>query len=316
MLPFSTFVSLDRSSTISLYLQISNSLVNAISSGLLTPGTRLPGTRGLAKSLDVHRKTIIAAYDELYAQSWIEVEPKKGTRVAQNLPGLKARSWSSEPKTGYEGKMAVSFYSAPDKVQFPVPPIIAPDLVINEGLPDSRLAPLDLLFREYRSRQKSASSNKIILGQATGSLFLRESLVPYLAETRGLQVDSSNIMITQGAQMSIYLAANLLLKTGDKVIVAEPSYFLANAVFTQTGAQILRVPVDGQGMDIQAVEKLCVKNKIRMLYVIPHHHHPTTVTLSPERRMHLLELAARYNFAIVEDDYDYDFHYSSAPYLP
>ncbi|PTT03731.1 PLP-dependent aminotransferase family protein [Pedobacter sp. HMWF019] len=316
MLPFPTFVSLDRSSTIALYLQISNGLVNAISSGLLTPGARLPGTRELAKLLDVHRKTIIAAYDELYAQSWIEVEPKKGARVAQNLPGLKARSWNKEPKTGYEGKMAVSFYSSPHKVQFPVSPVIAPDLVINEGLPDTRLAPLDLLFREYRSRQKSASSNKMVQGQATGSLFLRESLVPYLAETRGLHVDSSNIMITQGAQMSIYLAANLLLKTGDKVIVAEPSYFLANAVFAQAGAQILRVPVDGQGMDIQAVEQLCAKNKIRMLYVIPHHHHPTTVTLSPERRMHLLELAARYNFAIVEDDYDYDFHYTSAPYLP
>jgi GntR family transcriptional regulator/MocR family aminotransferase len=76
------------------------------------------------------------------------------------------------------------------------------------------------------------------------------------------------------------------------------------------------VPVDEQGIDVDAVEKLCRKRGVKMLYLIPHHHHPTTVTLSPERRMRLLEIAEEFNFAIVEDDYDYDFHYSSSPYLP
>lgn len=316
MLPFSALISLDRSSVVPLYLQISNCLVSAISSGIISPGTKLPGTRELAGLLHLHRKTVIAAYDELYAQSWIEVTPKKGSRVAQNLPGIKALAWNDNPATGYEGKMAVNFYTSPHVVPFPTYPPVPVDVIVDEGLPDARLAPLDLLYREYRSRLKSSYTAKLAQGSATGSPLLRESLVSYLSESRGLQIEANNIMITQGAQMGIYLAASLLLKSGDKVIVAEPNYFLANKVFLQTGAELLHVPADDQGMDIKAVEDLCSRHQIRMLYVIPHHHHPTTVALSPQRRMHLLELASRYNFAIIEDDYDYDFHYSSAPYLP
>jgi GntR family transcriptional regulator/MocR family aminotransferase len=140
--------------------------------------------------------------------------------------------------------------------------------------------------------------------------------VGYLAETRGLQAAVPNILITHGAQMSIYITANLLLRAGDAVIVGEPGYYVANQVFDSLGAKILRVPVDERGIDVDAVEKLCRRRKVKMLYLIPHHHHPTTVTLSPERRMRLLEIAEEFNFAIVEDDYDYDFHYSSSPYLP
>ncbi|MEB0222628.1 PLP-dependent aminotransferase family protein, partial [Pseudomonas sp. AB12(2023)] len=76
------------------------------------------------------------------------------------------------------------------------------------------------------------------------------------------------------------------------------------------------VPVDECGIDLDAVEEICKKKKVKALYVIPHHHQPTTVTLSSERRMRLLELAMRYSFAILEDDYDYDFHYASSPILP
>jgi GntR family transcriptional regulator/MocR family aminotransferase len=74
--------------------------------------------------------------------------------------------------------------------------------------------------------------------------------------------------------------------------------------------------VDDWGIDTQRVEKICKTKTVRMVYVIPHHHHPTTVTLTSERRLHLLELAAMYKFAIIEDDYDYDFHYAGRPMMP
>jgi GntR family transcriptional regulator/MocR family aminotransferase len=74
--------------------------------------------------------------------------------------------------------------------------------------------------------------------------------------------------------------------------------------------------MDEDGIDTARVEKICKLKKVRMVYIIPHHHHPTTVTLSPERRIQLLELAARHKFAIIEDDYDYDFHYASKPMMP
>src|SRR5690606_16131284 len=92
--------------------------------------------------------------------------------------------------------------------------------------------------------------------------------------------------------------------------------FATTHSFRQMGAVINRVPVDEQGMNVDAVEALCRRKKIRVVYVIPHHHYPTTVTLVPERRIRLLQLAAKYRFAIIEDDYDYDFHYNSNPILP
>ncbi len=116
--------------------------------------------------------------------------------------------------------------------------------------------------------------------------------------------------------MGIFLASSVIISPGDEVIVGVPGYDMANITFQQLGAKLIYVPVDEDGIDVNAIEKLCEKKKIRMMYVIPHHHNPTTVTLSPERRMHLLKLATKHRFAIIEDDYDYDFHYSSKPIMP
>jgi GntR family transcriptional regulator/MocR family aminotransferase len=100
------------------------------------------------------------------------------------------------------------------------------------------------------------------------------------------------------------------------VIVGEPNYFMANMIFEQFGAKLTRVEVDRNGIDVDAIEKICKKKKPDLLYIIPHHHHPTTVTLSADRRMKLLQLIREYNLPVIEDDYDYDFHYSSSPILP
>ena len=116
--------------------------------------------------------------------------------------------------------------------------------------------------------------------------------------------------------MAIYIATSLLVKPGEDMIVGEPSYFGGNRTFEQLGAVLNKVRVDENGIDVDQVEAICKVKKIRMIYVIPHHHHPTTVTLTPDRRIRLLALAARYKFAILEDDYDYDFHYASKPMMP
>jgi GntR family transcriptional regulator / MocR family aminotransferase len=98
------------------------------------------------------------------------------------------------------------------------------------------------------------------------------------------------------------------------VIIGEPGYVTAALTFQRAGAILNRVPVDDYGINVEAIEKLCKRKKIRFVYLIPHHHHPTTVTLSLERRIRLLNLASQYKFAIIEDDYD--FHYNSSPILP
>ncbi len=116
--------------------------------------------------------------------------------------------------------------------------------------------------------------------------------------------------------MGIYLTGKLLLNPGDNIIVGEPGYLIANLTFKQLGAKINRIPVDDSGINVDLIESLCKREKIKLIYIIPHHHYPTTVTLTPERRIRLLEMAVRYKFAIIEDDYDYDFHYHSSPVLP
>jgi GntR family transcriptional regulator/MocR family aminotransferase len=116
--------------------------------------------------------------------------------------------------------------------------------------------------------------------------------------------------------MAISLAARMILKKGSLVLVGEPSYLNANLIFQEAGASLERIPVDENGMDVEKIGKICRRKKPDLLYIIPHHHHPTTVTLSADRRMKLLELINTYQFPVIEDDYDYDFHYGRSPILP
>jgi GntR family transcriptional regulator/MocR family aminotransferase len=318
MIPFNSLISIDKASGLPIYLQIANGVIHSIRRGHLRRGLKLPGGRILADTLKIHRKTLQMALDELLAQGWLEIIPRKGTFVARDLPDIKpAKLISPDVPVLYPNKTI--FTIGKNKIGIFPPTNFQHDrnLIITEGFPDIRLAPMDQLMREVRSIQKRHGSKKYYnYGNPQGSLYLREALSSFLADTRGLPISSDNIIITNGAQMGLYLTAQMLLKSGDNVIVGEPGYVAATLTLQRTGATVIRVPVDDFGIDVGAVESLCRKKKIRMVYVIPHHHHPTTVTLTPERRMRLLDMASKYKFALIEDDYDYDFHYTSGPMLP
>ena len=315
MLPYKSLIRIDRKSRQPIYLQVANRFISLIQDGLIRPGTYLPGSRILAELLSLHRKTIVAAYDELASQDWVAPVPRKGMMVASNLPEIKPRTFSGA-RHAYEQEPAFALNEIP---MLPHPRIAGRQkkLVVNDGFPDVRLAPLDEWIRECRSLiQHPAYYRHLAFSPATGNEHLRAQLVKHLSATRGLNIVPENTMITRGAQMSIYLAAALLIHKGDYVITGSPNYYFADMTFEQLGAQLLRVPVDKDGLDVDAVERLCKKKKIKLLYVISHHHHPTTVTLSAERRMKLLEIIRQYNLAVIEDDYDYDFYYSAAPIVP
>lgn len=116
--------------------------------------------------------------------------------------------------------------------------------------------------------------------------------------------------------MALYLLSLVLFSKGDTIIVGETNYYYADHVFLMAGMQLARIKVDDCGIDVDAIEKLCLRKKIKALFITSHHHYPTTVTLSAARRIKLLSLAEKYGFIIIEDDYDYDFHYLSSPLLP
>ena len=317
MLPFQTLLTINKNGGAPVYQQISNGLIGLIREGVIKPGAPLPGSREMALLLQVHRKTIVAAYQELFTQDWIETIPRKGVIVSQRLPEIKPRSFKAEARIpAYAGNTGFTFDKAPVVLSSAAR---AGDhrLMINDGFPDHRVSPIDLLIREYRSLYNSAAIKRYAAyGSALGPLSLRTEMVQFLSDSRGLNITPGNVMLTHGAQMAIYIAARMILKPGDTVLVGEPNYFLADVLFQQFGAKLVRIPLDENGMDVDAIAKICKRQKPRLLYIIPHHHHPTTVTLSADRRMKLLELIREYNLPVIEDDYDYDFHYGSSPILP
>ena len=317
MLPFPTLIPIDRNAETAIFQQIAHQLVRLIRDGLIQPGAKLPGTREMAVLLGVHRKTIVAAYEELNAQDWIEIIPRKGITVSAHLPELKPKSFKPRNRrAAYPDTAGFSFDTRLSMPEFSLAK--QPHrLSFNDGLPDGRLAPMDLLVRAYKGLlTEKYFSNFVPHGSFAGTPALREAMAAFLTDTRGLTIGTEHILITRGAQMAIYLAAQLVLQKGDQIIVSRPNYFMADKAFEQAGARLIRVPVDDQGIDVEAIESLCRKKKIRMLYIVPHHHHPTTVTLSMDRRMRLLDIIQRHQLTVIEDDYDYDFHYSSGPILP
>lgn len=315
-IPFRSIVQIEPSST-PVYLQISRQLINAIQRGALIPGARLPGTRALASLLGVHRKTIISAIDELDAQGWIQIRPNIGTFVTDmppvaqiaSLPGDLSRLARYPASTGYSFPVSILLER---EAGYP-----AGEFEFTDGQPDVRLAPFDNLAKAYRQVMSRRSGRKLLTySYVEGNPFYRKQLAGYLNNTRGLHIGPDNILTTRGIHMGIYLASELLLRPGDLVVVGSTSHYLGNMIFQQARAEIITVPVDENGISVSALRALCQSRKIRMLYLTPHHHYPTTVTLSAERRIEILQLARTYGFIILEDDHDYDFHYNSSPLLP
>ncbi|WP_299580820.1 PLP-dependent aminotransferase family protein [uncultured Sunxiuqinia sp.] len=316
MFPFETIITIDRSLKLPVYRQIAVSIIQAVRNGVIKPGTPLLSSREMARLLGVHRKTVIAAYDELNAQDWITILPRKQVHVSEKIPHLRPQKWEQEETTPpYQNSLNIPFVEVEPITT--VQPTDSFRWLIDDGRPDIRLSPISSLLKTYRllAARKSVSK-KTAQDNAQGTIRLRIELANYLSETRGINISEENLLITHGAQMSIYLAARLLAVPKTSVIVGKPNYPMANKVFNQLNATLIEVAMDSNGLDVDKVEQLCKKTKISVVYVIPHHHYPTTVTLSVERRIKLLELSKRYNFVIIEDDYDYDYHYSSSPYLP
>lgn len=299
-------------------MQITNQLINLIKKGTIAKSTKLPGSRLLAQQLNVHRNTVVAAFDELQNQGWTETTPSKGTFISSKLPIVKSKKLSNNTvEKGDHLLTANYFFSRKNHLQRKDVTHQSKFIYINDGIPDTRIAPVVEIAKTYRSLIDKPYFNKYLsYGSIYGNEILREVLVNYLNETRGLTINIDNVLITRGSQMGIYLASNILLEKGQNIIIGDTNYIAATHTFTDAGGHLIKVEVDKKGINTNQIEEICKKTNVRAVYITPHHHHPTTVTLVAERRMHLLQLASRYKFAIIEDDYDFDFHYSNTPILP
>lgn len=316
MLPWKTMLAFDRSCERAVYLQIAEGLIRAVCQGHLKAGQRLPGTRKIAELIRVNRKTAGLAYEELMAQGWVEIRPSQGAFIANDLP-LTTFQTIKQSSPGDKTKVGENFNFPFSSIVFPYQKPAPHQIFIGGGVPDERLAPMERLLKNYRTLLKGYQGRKLLrYGDVQGPERSRQILADYLQQTRGLNCQAQQILFTRGSQMGIYIFFRSLIQPGDRVLVSNPNYDAADWTIRTMGGELVRVDVDREGIDVAQIETVCRRQRIRAAYITPHHHYPTTVTLSAQRRMQLMHLAEKYNFYILEDDYDYSFHYQSAPILP
>ena len=261
MIPITSLIALDKKSTVPIYQQLTNAIVQHIRGGRLRRGLKMPGTRLMAGTLKIHRKTLQIALDELVAQGWLQIVPRKGTFVTTEIPELKPIRMSKED--GGHPARSNFYVGRPFAVEFPPSDFQhTKNLIISDGFPDVRLAPLKVLTRELRSIERRGEFKKYYrYGNSQGIYYLRETLAGFLNDTRGLNVTPEEILITNGAQMGLYISAQLLLQPGDHIIIGDPGYVTATLAFQRAGATINRVAVDENGIDVEEVERLCEQKK-------------------------------------------------------
>ncbi|WP_019646131.1 MocR-like pyridoxine biosynthesis transcription factor PdxR [Novispirillum itersonii] len=286
-----------------VFLRLCDAIIAAITDGRLKPGDRLPGSRALAAELGLHRNTVDAAFREAIAQGWLTPSPSRGTFVTATLPDH-APAAPARP---------------PVRPKPPGTPAVL--LHLSDGVPDPRLMPAADFARAFRRALSGSSGYGDGYGDPRGLPQLRGALSRLLATERGLSPGAFDLLVTRGSQMALYLAAVAAMPPGitgnGAIAVEDPGYPQAAAAFRAAGARVLPVPVDSGGIDLTALEALAASGAgLRAVYVTPHHQYPTTVTLGAERRLRLLDLAARHGLILIEDDYDHDYRFDGTPVLP
>jgi GntR family transcriptional regulator/MocR family aminotransferase len=308
--PIALDLALDRADLTPVSVQIARGLALRMRSGALAPGAPLPGSRALAGALCVHRNTVLAAYGELAAEGWIDTVRARGTFVSRELPARPSRRFAA-PASGRAVHAGFDLPPAPDPGG-PPPPLET--LQLLGGLPDPRLVPVAALAGAYRRALRCREH--LAYGDERGHPRLRAALARMLGETRGLAVPAGGVLVTRGAQMALTLAARGLLAPGDALAVEALGYRPAWEAFTAAGLRLVPLPVDERGLDVDALVARAGPERIRGVYLTPHHQFPTSVTLSPARRLSLLDLARRLRLVVLEDDYDNEFHYQGRPVQP
>jgi GntR family transcriptional regulator/MocR family aminotransferase len=313
--PWLTQFWLDDSSGKTFHAKLLNTLIADINTGRLAPGTMLPGSRSLAQQLKVNRKTVQQVYEELESQGWLVTKPRSGTYISQALPeqGLADKHQQivdSSPKTKPPSVLMASLYQEALSTY-------TETTIPNDGIPDTRLIPYELLARAYRRACVNLSRHTNLgYGDPRGIIELRNAIQSMLSNDRFMKVSSDQICIVRGSQMGIYLASRVLDSSKGAIVMEEYSYSPARAAFESNGFKILKCRLDQQGLDMNHLRELLAENDVIGIYLTPHHQYPTTVCLPMERRLALLELSKQHQFAVIEDDYDHEFHYEANPIPP
>lgn len=306
-------ISMDESLSGPLYRQLYDGLREAILSGRLSPGSRLPSSRAFARRLSVSRTTVAQAYAELESEGYLRGRRGSGTFVSDDLPEDRA-SWSEILPAG-QGQLAPGVRPAaepsPASVAQPAPDVEVPQLVCDfhpgQGAWDA--FPREL-WRKLLARQWRASwRDTMDYGDPAGYRELRIQVAGYLARSRAVRCGVDQVVIVNGTQQALDILSRVLLERGARVAVENPGYLAARKVFTSYAAEIVPVPVDSQGLVVDELRG----TEARLALVTPSHQFPTGATLPLSRRLALLSWARSRGSLIVEDDYDSEFRFEGRP---
>ncbi|WP_052891065.1 PLP-dependent aminotransferase family protein [Thermogemmatispora carboxidivorans] len=315
----SVFVRLDRSSSVPLYRQIYHQLREAILSGSLPEGTRLPTERALARELGVNRTTVMNAYNELASESLIEGHVGRGTLVRRSLLALEDEECEPEMPSWLLGLSA-----GESEVLGPDARLLSELMALAEyggmisfasAMPEPGLLPAEL-FREI-CQEALLPARQEALGYCPveGLQSLRQQ-VALRMRRRGVPVDAGHILILSGSTQGIGLVGRFLLRPGDEVVVEVPTYIGAIQAFRALGARVIGIPLDAEGLRLDLLESVLARHRPRLIYTLPTFQNPTGVVMSPERRRRLLQLCRRYQVPVLEDDTYGELYFDTPPPPP
>ncbi|HUJ39765.1 MAG TPA: PLP-dependent aminotransferase family protein [Candidatus Acidoferrales bacterium] len=307
-------------SHVPLYVQIRDQLRAMVHTGELRPGDRIPASRELAHSLGVHRTTVANAYAELESEGLIEGHVGRGTFIrdgASDQPSARSgngahnghRGFTPAPPAIGNGTLRWESLFADERGEealnriYPQSSNGAISMVANR--PAEEFFPIEELRSCTQAVLKQSGAAILQLGSSDGYEPLKRELLSHMAG-EGLRVKNEQLLITAGVQQSLDLLCKAFLRPGDAVVLEDPTYPGSLTVFTTARVRCLGVPVRTSpgapaGIDLEGVEAALAQNRVKFILVTPDSQNPTGATMALESRRRLLELAARYQVAVVED---------------
>jgi GntR family transcriptional regulator / MocR family aminotransferase len=292
---------LDLDGNGALYAQLARALKRSILQGHLPAGTALPATRVLAAELALSRNTVLTAYEMLCAEQLALARPGSGTFVAASVVSREAVPVATTVPA--QTRYAARLRRLPPLALRSSAPRLRYDLQYGEPLIDP---PLATAWR--RELARAATGAEWRYPPSAGQRALRQAIAEYLARRRGVVCGADDVVVVSGAQQAVALLARVLLDEGATVAIEDPGYQLASQALQAHGARLVPVPVDDQGLQVQALPR----GDVRMIHVTPSHQFPSGAVMSLARRMALLDVAARRRSWVVEDDYDGEFRFEGA----
>ena len=297
-------LSLEAGATGPLYLQVADSILRALREGRILPGVALPGVRNLADRLGVNINTILAALRELQAQGWLTSQERSGFFAADPLPRLPG------PGTGQATDGRAPGYDLPGHLH-PITSTANVLMDLTDGLADPRMAPSQALGRAYQRGLKLKGPELLGSSDFMGVRRLREAVAEQLKTQRAILAGPEQILLLRSTSMAVAVVAQALVGPGGGAVAVEnPGNPLIWETLRQAGVgPLLPLPVDGQGVDVEALEALLLRGgaPLRLVILAPQCHFPTGVSLSAPRRARLLELSRRHRFPILELDPEFDY---------